>query len=184
MAHVTEETPIAFGGASWLKEGLFRLCFEFRYRKRRTIKGDSMTSSRLWTKCSILQHTIRIPQPKLPSFSFHILAVLVRAAVPPITDRWALGGINTTQRSPQRSPILLQQFILQEQTPVLTSLSLHCCSLLPLSIHLFPPSNLERKGSKLWLEARSADFQSLRALGSRLVGVLEFVTLGALLLAG
>jgi hypothetical protein len=48
----------------------------------------------------------------------------------------------------------------------------------------FPPSKLERNYNKLRLEARSGDSQSLRALGSRLADVLEFVTLGALLLAG
>jgi hypothetical protein len=169
----------------------FFLYFKFEYRKSRTIKGDSMTTVKVWTKCSYLYQFILIPYHNSHCNSLKFLLLWAgrqcrpsRPAVPPITAVGPQGGINTSFTEPQRlflgSPTF-RSTRTEQKLSLSPSIVAHCISQAKL---WFPSSKLERNYNKLRLESRSGDSQSLRALGSRLPGVLEFVTLGALFLAG
>jgi hypothetical protein len=169
----------------------FFLHFKFEYRKSHTIKGDSTTTVKVWTKCSYVHQFILTPYHNSHRNSLQTLLLWAgrqcrpsRPAVPPIIAVGPQGGINISLANPWRLSSASQRSDRPEPEQKLTL----CSSIVAHSISQakfwFPPSKLERNYNKLRLEGRCGDSQSLRALGSRLAGVLEFVTLGALLLAG
>ena len=149
----------------------FDLVYSLSIEKVVLSRGTLGLLIKCWTKCSnLLTHPQPSAKPVISLWS--ILAGLARVAVPPFI--WPLEdkGINILSTWPQRSPMpyTLSSFVptVTEHQCSLLSL-LHCCSSSSQANPWFPPSFLERKGSKLWLESRSTDSPV----------VLGFVTLGA-----
>jgi hypothetical protein len=113
-----------------------------------------------------------------------ILAVLVRTAVPPITNRWAPRGINTQWPGLQRSPLLPKRFNLTRNISELISLSSIVALQAPKPIIDLHHQNLRENAANFDWRADSLIPKVKRAFDLRLADILEFITLGALLLAG
>jgi hypothetical protein len=125
--------------------------------KGRTIKGDSSTVIKCATKCSYSDQNIVIPQPKQQYNQFLHPTILVRAAVPSITDRWAPRGTYTQLPGLQRSGSLLQQLSSTEnrkqktdQSPILSS---------PLLLLQAPKHSFDSHHQKLREKAAKLDWR-------------------------
>ena len=136
------------------------LCFNFEFRKSRTIKRDSSTVGQLCNQMLKTTDLYHLTQPKQPAKNLQILPVLARAAVPPYE-----GGSAAHKRPlgpkrykyhlgwPTTEILLLQQFSSKLNRPKLTSLS---SIVAPSSLKQILDSNhqnLREKAAKLdWRE--------------------------------
>jgi hypothetical protein len=92
MLYGTKEPPVTFMNGNALKEGLnLFYVLKIEYRNVVLSRGTQHLVKIIWPSAQNLTQNILTPPPRQPAQPFYLVAVLVSAAVPHLSDRYGQG---------------------------------------------------------------------------------------------